>query len=103
MDIYLIRHADALPLGERGITDDAERPLSDKGETQSKTLAKALHRCGIKFDHLFASPLVRAQQTADLMVKAWSHSGLSVETCDQLEFGSVHHPADRIERCVHQN
>jgi len=88
VDIYLIRHADALALGERGITDDAERPLSDKGEAQSKTVAKALHRCGVKLDHLFASPLVRAQQTADLMIKAWSHSGLSVETCEELEPGS---------------
>src|SRR6516162_5646924 len=70
VDLYLIRHADALALGERGITDDADRPLSEKGEAQSKTVAKALHRCGVKLDHLFASPLVRAQQTADLMIKA---------------------------------
>jgi len=31
MDLYLIRHADALALGERGNTQDSERPLSEKG------------------------------------------------------------------------
>jgi phosphohistidine phosphatase len=88
VDIYLIRHADALALGERGITEDADRPLSDKGEAQCKTAAKALHRCGVKIDRMCASPLLRAQQTADLMVKAWSHSGLSVEACEALTPGT---------------
>ena len=68
MELYLIRHADALALGERGITDDAERPLSEQGENQCRTLAHGLLQKGITLDGLVASPLVRAKQTADLLV-----------------------------------
>ena len=36
MEIYIIRHADALPLGEGGSTTDADRPLSPTGKTQAR-------------------------------------------------------------------
>ncbi len=68
MDLYLIRHADALALGERGITDDAERPLSEKGENQVHILAQGLLKKGITLDGIVTSPLVRSKQTADLLV-----------------------------------
>ena len=47
MDLYLIRHADALALGERGNTQDSERPLSDKGYGQSKQVGAWFQRKGI--------------------------------------------------------
>ncbi len=59
MDLYLIRHADALALGERGITDDAERPLSEQGESQAQTVGKVLHRQGVALDNIVTSPLLR--------------------------------------------
>lgn len=67
MDLYLIRHADALPLGERGTDDDWDRPLSAKGEKQSAALGKMLQRRGVVLDQLVASPLLRAQQTAQIL------------------------------------
>ena len=88
MDLYLIRHADALALGERGVTEDAERPLSEKGEEQANAAAKALKKHGVELDRLYASPLLRARQTADILVKSWSSGVLAVETCDALEPGS---------------
>jgi phosphohistidine phosphatase len=88
VDLYLIRHADALALGERGITEDADRPLSEKGEQQAQAVARALQKHGITLDLLFTSPLVRARQTAELCLKAWSQTGLSLETCADLEPGS---------------
>ena len=66
MDLYLIRHADALALGERGITEDAARPLSAKGESQAQRVGAVLRRKGIVLDKLVTSPLVRARQTTDL-------------------------------------
>ena len=33
MNLYLIRHAEAAPLGEGGVTGDAERPLTEVFET----------------------------------------------------------------------
>jgi phosphoserine phosphatase len=67
VDLYLIRHADALALGERGITSDEERPLSEVGERQADAAARALQSRGILFDRLFTSPLVRARQTAEIL------------------------------------
>jgi phosphohistidine phosphatase len=84
VDLYLIRHADALALGERGITTDEERPLSETGEAQAEAAARALQSRGILFDRLFTSPLVRARQTAEIMLHVWSRPELSLDTCDAL-------------------
>jgi phosphohistidine phosphatase len=86
VDLYLIRHADALALGERGITEDEARPLSEKGEAQALVAAKALQK-HVTLDRLFCSPLLRSRQTAELLLKTWSRSGLTVETCEHLEPG----------------
>ncbi len=59
MDLYLIRHADAVPLGEQGITDDAHRPLSAKGIIQTIALAASLGRMGVRLDKIVSSPLLR--------------------------------------------
>jgi phosphohistidine phosphatase len=72
MDLYLIRHADAVPLGFHGITEDAERPLSADGELQARELAATLKQHGVQLDQVIASPLLRAMQTAQGMLQAWS-------------------------------
>jgi phosphohistidine phosphatase len=64
MHLYLIRHADAVPLGEQGIQHDEQRPLTSKGEAQAEALAQAIGRLGVRLDALLTSPLVRAKQTA---------------------------------------
>ncbi len=87
MELYLIRHADALPLGERGVTNDEERPLSEIGATQCEAAAKALQTRGIVLDKLYTSPLLRARQTAELLVRAWGQPELMVETCAPLAPG----------------
>jgi phosphohistidine phosphatase SixA len=38
VDLYLIRHADAVPLGEGGISGDESRPLTKRGEEQASRL-----------------------------------------------------------------
>lgn len=70
MDLYLIRHADALALGENGVTEDEDRPLSDKGERQSAALGQFLKTHDITFDRVISSPLLRAKQTTEIMLKA---------------------------------
>jgi phosphohistidine phosphatase len=71
MEIYLIRHADALELGERGTTEDSQRPLSDKGEKQSVALGRGLQGRGLTFDKIVTSPYLRARQTMELLLQAW--------------------------------
>lgn len=87
MELYLIRHADALPLGEGGVMEDAERPLSDTGKAQVKTLAAALQRHGVRPGVLVTSPLLRARQTAEELIKHWTGPPPTVQECPELAIG----------------
>ena len=84
MELYVIRHAEAVALGERGITADAERPLTSRGEQQAKALGAGLPAMGVQLELMLTSPLVRARQTADGIVKPWSNGTPAVEVCDAL-------------------
>lgn len=70
MDLYLIRHADALPVGENGAEEDDDRVLSADGEEQAKRVGRFLKSQKVEFDRVFASPLVRARQTAEILLRA---------------------------------
>src|SRR5262245_26888397 len=87
MQVYLIRHADALPLGEPGIASDAERPLTAKGDVQVTALAKTLQRFGVPLACIVTSPLVRSQQTAERLREALGASRVGIETSDLLAPG----------------
>jgi phosphohistidine phosphatase len=88
VELYLIRHADALALGERGITDDAERPLSENGAAQSRTVGLGLQRKSVGLDKLVTSPLLRARQTAEGILRVWSPPAPELLVCDDLAPGS---------------
>ena len=64
--LLLLRHADAGdPEAWRG--DDADRPLSEKGELQAERLGSFLAGIGFSTDALISSPKVRARQTAEIV------------------------------------
>jgi phosphohistidine phosphatase len=63
MKLYLVRHAEALDH-----IDDARRELSAKGVRQSEALGRFLKNGGVKFDAAYSSPLIRARQTAGLVL-----------------------------------
>lgn len=84
MDLYIIRHADAQPLGTNGIEDDADRPLTDAGQAQCGPLAAALQRRGVHLDRIVTSPLLRARQTADGLLKHLAPPTPELHTCDHL-------------------
>lgn len=65
MEIYLIRHGIA---AERGTyTDDEQRPLTDKGIYKTTRVAQSLLAKKVRFDLILTSPLVRANQTAEIL------------------------------------
>ncbi|MBE9171110.1 phosphohistidine phosphatase SixA [Pleurocapsales cyanobacterium LEGE 06147] len=67
MEVYLIRHGIA---AERGTYDNDElRPLTDKGRKKTSEVAQKLRSIGLKFDQILTSPLVRAYQTAEILVR----------------------------------
>ncbi len=85
IELYLIRHGLAGQLGDYD-NDDA-RPLTDDGKRKTKQVAKRLVELGITVDLMLTSPLVRAQQTADILKDA----GLSksLEVADYLATGDI--------------
>src|SRR4051794_34477280 len=65
MLLFLVRHAHALD-GD----DDAERPLSVKGEQQVRTLADFLRRSDMfQPEEMWHSSLLRSRQTAGLLAR----------------------------------
>lgn len=84
VDLYLIRHADALPVGEGGVTEDFDRPLSAEGSAQARALAAAMQRQGIRLELLLTSPLLRTRQTAEGILQQWPAPAPALQVCDHL-------------------
>jgi phosphohistidine phosphatase len=63
MRLYFLRHADAL-----AGADDAARPLSPRGWKQARRLGRFLEEAGVVFDLGYSSPLVRARETAEVVL-----------------------------------
>jgi phosphohistidine phosphatase len=59
--LWLLRHGDAADG-----SPDAERPLTKKGERQSRAVGLALKELGVELSACLASPKVRAAETARL-------------------------------------
>jgi phosphohistidine phosphatase len=98
MELYLIRHADAQPLGEGGVEDDAERPLTAAGQAQCRVLAAALQRQKVRPDKVVASPLLRARQTAEGLALHWTGPAPSQELCEHLAPGGKRRKLTRFLR-----
>lgn len=65
-ELYIIRHGLA---GEHGsYPDDTQRPLTEEGHHKTQKIAKRLHDLGVKFHLIQTSPLVRARQTAEILL-----------------------------------
>jgi phosphohistidine phosphatase len=61
--LWLLRHGEAEP---HGLRPDADRELTARGARQSVLAGRALARLGIEFAAAYASPRVRALDTARL-------------------------------------
>jgi phosphohistidine phosphatase len=87
MNLYIIRHAEAQPLGEGGIEDDADRSLTTTGQAQCERLAAALQRQGVRLDRILTSPLLRARQTAEGLLQHLAGPRPELHICDHLAPG----------------
>jgi phosphohistidine phosphatase len=87
VELYLIRHAEAVPVGEGGVVDDAERPLTESGRLQARSLARILASKNIRFDAVLTSPLARAKETAEEIVQSLPVPIPALQVCDHLAPG----------------
>jgi phosphohistidine phosphatase len=66
VELYLIRHGIAQE-GGLDITDE-ERSLTQEGRQKTEKVAQRLKKLGLQFDLIVTSPLVRARQTAEILI-----------------------------------
>lgn len=79
-EVYFIRHGIA-EARHSGVSE-AARSLTAKGITRTQRVAQRLADLGLQFDALLSSPLVRAQQTAEILLAAGLAS--HIEDCPAL-------------------
>jgi phosphohistidine phosphatase len=66
MTLYLLRHGDAI----RDIqVHDSDRPLSEVGREQALAVGRFLHATKTGIELILCSPLLRAQQTAGVILR----------------------------------
>ncbi|NJK78692.1 MAG: histidine phosphatase family protein [Chloroflexaceae bacterium] len=80
--LLLVRHGQSIANAERRVQGWANDPLSELGQQQAQRLAEWMQQHYTHADVLYASPLRRAYQTAELVGMAL---GLSVQTRDGLK------------------
>jgi phosphohistidine phosphatase len=66
MDLYILRHGKAEE-HTQSITSDAKRQLTKTGRKDIECIAKTLKNFNIKVDYIISSPLIRAQETANIV------------------------------------
>ncbi|MEY2408889.1 MAG: phosphohistidine phosphatase [Verrucomicrobiota bacterium] len=68
MTIYLLRHGLAVERGHGDPRLDPARPLTKTGRRKLARVAAAMRAMELSFDAVLSSPLVRAWQTADVVL-----------------------------------
>ena len=96
MRVYFLRHAEALD----GFDDDA-RPLSEHGREQCRLVGRFLKRVGIGIDAAYSSPLVRARQTAELVLALCGKVGPeALQLVDSLALEATQRQFEGWLRCL---
>ncbi|MFH7023908.1 MAG: phosphohistidine phosphatase SixA [Heteroscytonema crispum UTEX LB 1556] len=80
MELYLIRHGIAEE--RRDSITDEERSLTKEGRQKTEKVAQRLKQLGLQFDLIATSPLVRARQTAEILIA--TKLGSQLEECTHL-------------------
>lgn len=79
MKLILVRHGETDWNKEHRVQGLSDIPLNEHGMAQARGLSESLR--GEKFNRIYASPLLRARQTADIINE---HHGLTVHTDERL-------------------
>jgi phosphohistidine phosphatase len=70
MELFIIRHAWAAERGDPNFTDEATRPLTDKGRDRFTCMASTLVPRGLAPQLIATSPILRCVQTAEILAAA---------------------------------
>jgi 2,3-bisphosphoglycerate-dependent phosphoglycerate mutase len=67
--VTFLRHGESVGNAEDRFQGHADFPLTERGCAQAQALAERWKMEGISFDRCFASPLLRARQTAEIVAR----------------------------------
>lgn len=101
MKLYIVRHAIALPRGTPGIRDE-DRTLTDEGIQKMRQVAAGLRRLGCVPEILLSSPLIRARQTAEILLEEFAKGLTMTITPELAPSGSRTALYREIARCARQ-
>jgi phosphohistidine phosphatase len=87
MNLYIIRHANAVEAGDPQFERDSLRPLSRKGREKMKKIAQALWELEIQPELILSSPAVRSMETAKILAKRLDVKKGRVVATEHLEAG----------------
>lgn len=76
MEIFILRHGDASANAKK-LTDDSKRSLSENGVKEIENAASFFEKSEVNFDHIFSSPLKRAKQTSEIILKKQDKSNFT--------------------------
>ncbi len=83
VNLYVVRHAEAMSLGGE-IRSDFDRTLSERGRAQATMMARALAQIDLDIQAIITSPLVRAVETGEIFGRELKREA---ETSRRLEPG----------------
>ncbi len=74
MELFIIRHGIAEPLGKRNQFSDEKRALTGEGRKRTQEGVKGLRKLAVELDLILCSPAARAVETAEIVA---AYMGLS--------------------------
>lgn len=80
MQLIFVRHAIAVDCADPKVKSDQERWLTEKGIERMKTAAKGFVKYCTDIDVIYSSSYIRAQQTAQIVAKAFKDAPPVYET-----------------------
>ena len=89
MELFVIRHAIAEPLGKENQFSDEKRVLTIEGRKRMGEIARGLVKLGVEFDLILTSPLARAVETAEIIAAASGLSKKDIKLSENLAPGAA--------------
>ena len=89
MHIYIVRHGETNANREGYLQGWSDDPLNDNGQMLAQMTGQGMK--GIKFDYCISSPLIRAKQTAEIILRE-SNNNIPIMFDDRIKeinFGSL--------------
>jgi len=89
MELIIVRHGIAEPLGKKNEFSDEKRVLTLEGRNRMREIAKGLVKLGVEVDSVLCSPLSRALETAEIVAAGVGFNKKDISTTENLSPGAT--------------